>query len=122
MSFVSVLLVGIGGFFGAIGRYTVSQLIKKKFACHLPVATLLVNLSGSFLLGMIIGSNLGDSSTLLLGTGFMGAFTTFSTFKLEAIQLYFNKRKRDFIIYQLISYGGGICLAFLGIGLGQYLT
>ncbi|MFC4402222.1 fluoride efflux transporter CrcB [Gracilibacillus xinjiangensis] len=118
----SVLLVGLGGFFGAVSRYIVSQWMKKKFTSYLPVATLIVNLLGSFLLGLIIGSDLSNITILLLGTGFMGAFTTFSTFKLEAIQLHINNRKKECYIYQLIGYGGGIILAFLGIVLGEFFT
>nr|WP_304214679.1 fluoride efflux transporter CrcB [Fredinandcohnia onubensis] len=122
MSLVNIILVGVGGFFGAITRFAVSQFINKKFSFRIPIATLLVNLSGSFLLGFIIGMGIGGYAFLLLGTGFMGAFTTFSTFKLEGIQLHIGKRKKDFFIYNLLSYGGGIMLAFIGIEVGYFLV
>jgi fluoride exporter len=119
MSMLNVLLVGIGGFFGAISRFSVSQFINRRFSYRIPVATLFINLLGSFLLGLLIGIGIGGSALLLLGTGYMGAFTTFSTFKLEGIQLHIEKRKKDFFIYNAASYGGGIALAYIGIELGH---
>lgn len=112
------LYVAIGGFFGAISRFGISNYIKAKYPSTFPISTLIVNLLGSFLLGLIIGANLVNSWKLLLGTGFMGAFTTFSTFKLDSIQLYM-KNKRILILYLGISYTFGILLAFAGIKLGE---
>ncbi|MDF2037529.1 fluoride efflux transporter CrcB [Cytobacillus oceanisediminis] len=119
MSTFHVLLVGIGGFFGAISRLWVSQVINKRIVSRFPAATLVINLIGSLLLGIMVGSGIEGSLFMLLGTGFMGAFTTFSTFKLEAIQLHMDKRKKELILYNVLSYGGGILLAFLGIELGM---
>jgi len=119
MSMLNVFLVGLGGFFGAISRFSVSQFINKKFSYKIPIATLFINLLGSFLLGLLIGMGIGGSALLLMGTGFMGAFTTFSTFKLEGIQLYIEKRKKDFFIYNGVSYGGGILLAYIGLEVGH---
>lgn len=121
MSTFHVLLVGIGGFFGAISRLWVSQFISKWFVSGFPAATLVINLIGSLFLGIMVGSGMEGSLFMLLGTGFMGAFTTFSTFKLEAIQLQVDKRKKEFILYNVLSYGGGILFAFLGIELGVLL-
>jgi len=112
--------VGLGGFFGAITRFSITQIMKK-LNLQFPLATLTVNLLGSFILGFIIGSNLNETLTLLIGTGFLGAFTTFSTFKLDSIQLMKNKKKGLFSIYTIISYVGGISLALIGILTGQFL-
>jgi fluoride exporter len=108
-------LVAVGGFFGAIARFSVSNWIKRKFPSSFPIATLLINLVGSFLLGYIIGKGWDASWNLLFGTGFMGAFTTFSTFKLESITLYRNKQSQLLIPYLVASYMLGILLAFLGM-------
>ncbi|BDG34860.1 fluoride efflux transporter CrcB [Saccharococcus caldoxylosilyticus] len=108
-------LVAIGGFFGAIARFGVSNWIKQKYPSSFPIATLLVNLVGSFLLGYMIGKGWNASWNLLFGTGFMGAFTTFSTFKLENVTLYLNKQWKLLILYLLASYMLGILLAFLGM-------
>lgn len=59
----------------------------KRNKTSFPIATFLINITGAFLLGYIIGSGVTTGWQLLLGTGFMGAFTTFSTFKLESVQL-----------------------------------
>ena len=119
MSMFHFLMVGMGGFFGAICRLWVSQVINKRIVSRFPAATLVINLIGSLLLGIMVGSGIEGSLFMLIGTGFMGAFTTFSTFKLEAIQLHMDKRKKELILYNVLSYGGGILLALLGIELGK---
>lgn len=117
-----ILMVGIGGFFGAISRFWISQAINKRIRPKIPVATLLINLLGSLLLGIMVGLGLNGNLFMLLGTGFMGAFTTFSTFKLEGIQLHIERRKKEFFLYNFFSYGGGILLAFIGLQLGLWLA
>ena len=59
----------------------------RKNKTQFPIATFLINITGAFLLGYIIGNGVTTGWQLLLGTGFMGAFTTFSTLKLESVQL-----------------------------------
>lgn len=110
-------LVGIGGFFGAVARFTLSKWMNKPHYSRFPIGTLTVNLLGSFLLGMIVGGQWHHALSLSLGTGFMGAFTTFSTFKLENIQLHLDKKWPVMISYLAISYIGGIMLAFLGMAI-----
>lgn len=114
------VLVLIGGFFGAIFRFGISQWVKKRFSFAFPVATLAVNLIGAFLLGFLVGSKVGAPWQTLLGTGFMGAFTTFSTFKLENIQLYVQRKWRLLAGYLAASYIGGIFLAFIGMAMGLH--
>lgn len=116
---IQFLLVGIGGFAGAISRFTISKLLNKEQT--LPIGTITVNLLGSFLLGIIVGSKSNDIIALLFGTGFLGAFTTFSTLKLESVQLYLNKLKWNFLFYILITYAGGISLACLGYFIGTLI-
>jgi fluoride exporter len=117
----NILWVAIGGFFGAISRYSIGLFFKKKYTSAFPFGTLFVNLLGSFLLGLIMGANTDSTIRLLLGTGFMGSFTTFSTFKLENIQLHAKRNMKIAILYLAISYSCGILLAFLGIRLGSLL-
>lgn len=118
MTVINILMVGIGGFFGAISRFTISRAFKYA-SVYIPVGTLIVNLLGAFLLGIITGVKLSGTAALLLGTGFMGALTTFSTLKLEIIQIRLKKMKKSFYIYIILTYGFGLLLAYLGFLVGK---
>ncbi|RLL45471.1 CrcB family protein [Oceanobacillus piezotolerans] len=121
MTFLHIFIVGAGGFLGAIGRFSISKHLNKKTLSRLPIGTLTVNLTGAFLLGIITGIKADIFIALLFGTGFLGAFTTFSTVKLELTRLYIQKRIRLFIFYLLITYGFGIILAYFGYFIGTIL-
>ncbi|PFA67663.1 fluoride efflux transporter CrcB [Bacillus sp. AFS015802] len=112
---VQGMMVALGGFFGAMSRFWISRLFKKYITSDFPYATLCVNLIGSFLLGFVIGTGINESGILLLGTGFLGAFTTFSTFKLENIQLLADRKWKLLITYLLLSYTFGVSFAYLGV-------
>ncbi|XJZ25806.1 fluoride efflux transporter FluC [Bacillota bacterium Lsc_1132] len=112
-----MIFVAIGGFFGAISRFAVSRKIQHKSG--FPIATLIVNLFGAFLLGLFVGLQLKGQLYALAGVGFMGAFTTFSTFKLELVKFKYAKQRTFFYSYLAISYIGGISLAYIGIMLGR---
>ena len=77
MTLVNLTLVGVGGFLGAIFRYVISKYLNNNLKSKVlfPLGTLTVNLLGAFLLGLIIGAKADSMIMLLLGTGFMGAFT-----------------------------------------------
>jgi CrcB protein len=83
------LLVGLGGFIGANARFVVARLVGALFETRFPLGTFVINVSGSFLLGIlgtIVAEKIMPSSEamrLALGVGFLGAFTTFSTFEFE---------------------------------------
>lgn len=111
--FINVVLVGIGGFAGAISRFILSHHLNKP-EFRLPIGTLIVNLLGSFLFGIILGALSSERAVLLFGTGFMGAFTTFSTLNIEIVQLQVKKLRKDSILYIVLTYAGGIALAYLG--------
>lgn len=117
MTIVHLIMVGLGGFFGAIARFLISKQLNAKAA--IPLGTLTVNLAGAFLLGMISGAKADPTLALLFGTGFMGAFTTFSTLKLEMLQFLLKKQKWQFYLYTFLTYIIGIFLAYLGYLLGS---
>lgn len=119
MTIIHILLVGFGGFLGAIARYSVTKHLNSKSLLTIPIGTLTVNLLGAFLLGIITGASANTVIVLLFGTGFMGAFTTFSTLKLEMVQLYRNKHKKEFTLYAIITYAFGIILAYFGYLIGS---
>ena len=79
-------LVGVGGVFGAVARHLVYVALRD--GGDVPRATLAVNAAGSFALGTLTAAGVGESTTLLLGTGACGAFTTFSSFSVETVQLW----------------------------------
>ena len=83
------LLVAIGGALGALGRYGIGQVVQ---AGNLPVATLLVNVTGSFLIGVLWATFdesqwFQDWGKYLITVGMLGGFTTFSSFSLETLEL-----------------------------------
>lgn len=114
-------LVAAGGFFGAIARYYVSKKAAERFQSVVPYGTLAVNVSGSFLLGVVVGSNWGNTAMLLAGTGFMGAFTTFSTFKLESAALAAKSRYRAMVGYIAATYILSIVFAYIGFCISSTL-
>ena len=75
---------------------------------------MLVNVIGSFLLGYFIGLGMKDQMYAFLGSGFCGAFTTFSTFQLETFQLFKNDRKWTALFYLFITYLIGLISVFGG--------
>lgn len=109
-----VCLVGIGGFFGAISRFRLGTTLSRRFPSSIPYGTLTINLLGCFLLGILMKYHASDNWKLLIGTGFMGAFTTFSTFNLECVKQLRAGQWQAWIIYTMLSYTGGILLCFIG--------
>ncbi|MCX7729268.1 MAG: fluoride efflux transporter CrcB [Bacteroidia bacterium] len=102
----SILLVGIGGFFGSVARYYISFLITKNHASLFPLGTYAVNIIGCLLIGLIYGftESIPYSSQfrLLLATGFCGGFTTFSAFASENLSL-IQKGEYTLAVFYIIS-------------------
>ncbi|WP_341320710.1 CrcB family protein [Solibacillus sp. FSL H8-0523] len=106
--------VAIGGFFGAILRFQFSQWIHTKWKREKFIATLFVNSIGSLLLGLFLGNSYGSFTTQLIAVGFLGAFTTFSTFSFEVVQLFEQRRVNTALIYAGSSAAISIIFAFVG--------
>jgi len=112
------LAVGVGGAFGAIVRYMINGWFKGEVGSF-PLDTFLINLSGSFALGLFLTLLTRRNSTqaelrLLVGTGFIGAYTTFSSFTNETLSLL---RAGNWLIglsYSLASLAGGILCVWVG--------
>lgn len=117
---MSFLFVALGGTLGAVARYAISMIpVKTGF----PVLTLITNIIGAVLIGFIIGitsdrNGMSDNTVLFWKTGVCGGFTTFSTFSLEAFNLFDNKRYAVGGIYVILSCG--FCI--LGILCGKKLA
>lgn len=112
LTMTAILVVGLGGFFGAIIRYYLSKKLNGKKSW--PLGTLSVNLSGAFMVGFIIGQSLPEIWTFFLVSGFAGALTTFSTLQKEVIEQWQGRKRKAAVGYVLVTYGGGILLALLG--------
>ena len=115
----SLCLVGLGSFVGGSLRYLISTWMKNACSQSFPWGTLMVNLVGCFLIGVIFALFSRFCSTshpwcLLLTTGLCGGFTTFSTFANESLQMLQNGQWGGFITYVSISVIAGICLTALG--------
>lgn len=109
------LAVAIGAFGGGMLRLWIGQLLTTSF----PIATLLVNLIGCFLLTFFTTLTeevlpLPRRLVLGIGTGFLGAFTTFSSLTLDALHLLQAGQYLHWFIYSLISMVGGVIFAVLG--------
>lgn len=103
------VLVGLGGFVGAISRQFIMTSLKSMRIKDLPLSLLVINISGSMALGALLGAGLENEwILLLLGTGLLGAFTTFSTFKVEGYKVYKKAGIRSFVLYNLICYGAAV--------------
>ncbi|WP_227394864.1 fluoride efflux transporter FluC [Jeotgalibacillus aurantiacus] len=113
-----IMLLSAGGFFGAICRAAVSSKMNQENA---PYGTLLVNLLGSFLLGYVLSLSVNGYLYAFAAIGFLGAFTTFSTFYTEIVKLMMERRTGLAIAYLFLTYAAGILLAALGFFTGNAL-
>jgi CrcB protein len=116
---VEMAWIAAGGFLGAVMRYMMVAFVSARWPGKLPLGTLTVNLVGSFLLGWIASSGWHEPFGLFLGTGFMGAFTTFSSFKLETMNLFKRGEGKVGLLYMGLTYLLGIGAAWLGFRMGM---
>ncbi|TYO95294.1 fluoride efflux transporter CrcB [Desulfallas thermosapovorans] len=111
----NTVLVGIGGFLGACCRYLAGRLINRYWKNSFPMATFIVNVTGSFLLGLLILHpglfQKFPGIELIFGLGFLGAFTTFSTFEFEVLQLFEKRKYTVAALYVILSFSLGFGLA-----------
>lgn len=111
------LAVAIGGLLGAMARYAVSLVVQQPNG--FPLATLLINVAGSLFLTWFYTLtqeriHIHPHLRLAVGTGLVGAFTTFSTFTVETWTLYTSGRVFEALLYLVLSTVGGLGGAFLG--------
>jgi CrcB protein len=114
---MSFLLVALGAAVGAPLRYLVDRAVQARHDSLFPWGTFAVNVTGSLILGMLIGGAdaVPGSVTTLLGTGFCGALTTYSTFGFETIRLIEDRAGFYALANVAAGIGAGIGAAFMGI-------
>lgn len=114
-----VLLVAAGGAVGSVGRHLVGTLAIRLGAVNFPWGTVAVNIVGSLLIGLLVEAvaqiwNESNEMRLLLVTGFLGGFTTFSSFSLDAM----NMLERGDILPGLLYLFGSVFVALVAVGAG----
>jgi CrcB protein len=110
--------VALAGAAGAVVRFVVDGHVLARTGGRLPWGTALINLSGAFVLGIIAGIAPGHAVTLIVGTGFLGAYTTFSTWMLESLLLGESGRTNAAVVNVAGQLVVGLAVAALGFGLG----
>jgi CrcB protein len=121
---LNFLLVGMAGIIGALLRYLLGSYFNQWWFYDFPLATLLINLVGSFLLGWLTNflprfSSIPPYVLTALGTGLIGSFTTFSTFSVETVHLISAAKWGTAISYVLLSLWGGLLFSWFGFRLGM---
>jgi len=121
---VKIIYVGIGGFIGASLRYLVSITVPKYIKTVFPLSTLLVNMAGAVLIGLIMQlsirfSFISPNMKLFLVTGILGGLTTFSTFSYETITLYQSGKYILFLSNIILNLGLSLSGVILGTLIGR---
>jgi fluoride exporter len=119
----ALVVVGVGllGGAGAIARFLLDGTVAARVAGSFPFGTLAVNLTGALALGVLHGAGVGGDAFRLVGTGLLGAYTTFSTWTLESHRLGEDGRLRLGLTNLLVSLALGLACVWLGDQLGGAL-
>ncbi len=115
---ILALLVGVAGGVGALARFVVDNVVTRRLRATFPYGTLLINVLGSLVLGLLVGlawhHGLPGKTKLVIGTGFCGGLTTWSTASWETVQLANNRLYRQAVVFA----SGGLLLALAGGAVG----
>ena len=121
--FIGYLWVGAGGFVGAIARYFLGNMCGRLFGTGFPIGTMVINLTGSFILGWFLTAIsqrmiVSDAWRLAVAVGFVGAYTTFSTYMYESNRLLEDGSG----IKATINLLGSVVLGLIAVRLGMMLA
>ena len=112
------LVVALGAAVGAPLRYLVDRAVQSRHRSVVPWGTLTVNVTASFVLGVVVGSAPSATLTALIGTGFCGALSTYSTFSYETLQLGRSGPRPWAAVNVMLSLLAGLAAAALGWWIG----
>lgn len=115
-----LIFVAIGGAAGASLRHFVGMMALRAFGSGFPYGTMICNVVGSFMMGLLVETlalrfNVGTEVRLLVTTGLLGGFTTFSTFSLDVVSLTERGQMGMALFYVALSLAGGIVALFAGL-------
>lgn len=114
-----VIVVGLGGALGAIARFWLGEWISSKFPMQFPLGTFVINVTGSFIIGFFLTLmsrqiTIHPNWRLLIAVGFIGAYTTFSTFEYETMKLI----EEGNILSAALNVGLSVIIGFIAVWLG----
>ncbi len=120
------VVVGIGGFLGAIARYALGTYIGGRYGVRFPLGTFIINVSGSFLIGLILTLLARTTASAywryLIPIGFIGAYTTFSTFEYETLRAIQDGQVMTGLLNVGLSLVVGFIAVWAGAIIGQVLV
>lgn len=118
--------VGLGGFLGAIARYALGSYIGSRYGVRFPLGTFIINVSGSFLIGLILALLARTTASAywryLIPIGFIGAYTTFSTFEYETLRAMQDGQVMTGLLNVGLSLVVGFIAVWAGATIGQVLV
>jgi CrcB protein len=122
-----LLIIGCGGFCGAIARYWMTLWVQRRLQSTVPVGTMAVNVLGCFLLGFLMAYVDRRPATsaelqLFVKVGLLGAFTTFSTLGYETVQLFQDGELQDGLVSLAGNFVLGLVAVVLGAGLARLVV
>ena len=120
-----IVLLGLAGGLGAGTRFVVDGLVRSKLRTALPVGTIAINVTGSFLLGLVAGAVIAHAAPVELqaiaGTGFLGGYTTFSTASFETVRLVQSGRTGLALLNGIGTAAAAVGAAAAGLALASLL-
>ncbi|MEI7521518.1 MAG: CrcB family protein [Thermoleophilia bacterium] len=107
---------------GAFARYEAGRLMGTRFGVHAPWGVLAINLVGAFLLGLLVGASPSGVAVIALGTGFLGSFTTFSTWMVETDRVAMAGRWNTALMNIVVPVLSGLAFVAVGFAAGSALS
>lgn len=122
---MNFVMVALGGALGSVLRYSAGFGVAHIWPQHLYIATVLVNIVGCFLIGcafswFLLRPDVSEMTPVLLMTGVLGGFTTFSTFSLDALRIFNNGQPIQALLYMGVTLLGGLVATWLGMTLIKF--
>ncbi|MFL2722072.1 MAG: fluoride efflux transporter CrcB [Gammaproteobacteria bacterium] len=117
---MNILLIGLGGFLGAISRYLLNEIVIKYMPTSFPTGILIVNILGCLVIGLVLGNSMISKDHLyyFFAVGFLGSFTTMSAFSYQVIEL-FNTNILIACSYIILTLTLTIIATYIGINFSK---